>query len=420
MDAAAVVRVGAADPLTPFRRTHAPGAVPAHVGHHGRSKTVPRTTAELCVGARAIARSLALSPADCCLNFMPLHHIGGIVCNLLAPLCSGSAVVCVAQFAPDAVLAALAAPSPAITWVYAVPSHFQAILAVARDAPRHQLRLVRSGAAALPLAVAAQRRATLKTCVMPTNSMTECMPVGSTPLGYALEKPGSVGPSLGPELRVDASTGEVRIRGPLVMRGYVPDARAAEAEFAPAIDPDGWLATGDLGRLDDDGWLYLTGRSKEVINRGGEIVAPLEVEDVALAPPAVAECVCFAMPHAVLGEEVALALVPAPRVPAPTLSELRALRATLGEEAPVRVVHMRRSSRRTQASSSAWASPRSSACAKPTAARRARRPATRPLQRSWRWTRAGSTRRRSRTSSRTRRACPARGISAFPSSAYTR
>ena len=132
---------------------------------------------------------------------------------------------------------------------------------------------------------------------------TECMPIASPGSSYELDRAGSVGPVIGPELAI-SERGEVLIRGPLVSH-----------------DAKEWFATGDLGRIDPDGWLTLTGRAKEIINRGGEVVSPLEVEDACLRHPRIAACVCFAVPHEALGEAIGLLVVP--RGAAPTLAELQ-------------------------------------------------------------------------------------------------
>ena len=273
-------------------------------GTTGRPKIVAKTRQQLVAGGEAIARSLALRPSDCCLNFMPLHHIGGIVSNIYSPLVSGSAAVYVKTFSPTDVLN-LDSLSPRVTWIYCVPSHLQAILAARTPGatPPRAVRLYRSGAAALPAAVAEELRAWSGAVVLPTYSMTECMPIASPRGSYELDRAGSVGPAIGPELAI-SERGEVLIRGPLVSH-----------------DAKEWFATGDLGRIDPDGWLTLTGRAKEIINRGGEVVSPLEVEDACVRHPRIAACVCFAVPHDALGEAIGLLVVP--RGAAPTLAELR-------------------------------------------------------------------------------------------------
>ena len=238
---------------------------------------------------------------------MPLHHIGGIVSNIYAPLASGSGAVYIAKFSAALVLN-LDALSPKVTWIYCVPSHLQAILAARTpdSKPPSCVRLYRSGAAALPVAVAEELKQWSGATVLPTYSMSECMPIASPSREYDLGRPYSVGPAVGPDLMI-SEKGEVLIRGPMVSND----------------NPEEWFATGDLGSLDADGWLTLTGRSKEIINRGGEVVGPLEVEDACLRHPAVAECVCFAVPHEALGEALGLCIVPHSNIVAPSLDELR-------------------------------------------------------------------------------------------------
>ena len=238
---------------------------------------------------------------------MPLHHIGGIVANIYAPLASGSGAVYINKFSAALVLN-LDALSPKVTWIYCVPSHLQAILSARTPdtKPPSCVRLYRSGAAALPVAVAEELKAWTGATVLPTYSMSECMPIASPDRSYDLGRPYSVGPAVGPDLMI-SEKGEVLIRGPMVSHD----------------NPEEWFATGDLGSIDADGWLTLTGRSKEIINRGGEVVGPLEVEDACLRHPAVAECVCFAVPHEALGEALGLCIVPHATQVAPSLDELR-------------------------------------------------------------------------------------------------
>mmetsp|Transcript_7471 Transcript_7471/g.23340 ORF Transcript_7471/g.23340 Transcript_7471/m.23340 type:complete len:441 (-) Transcript_7471:44-1366(-) len=273
-------------------------------GTTGQPKLVYKTQQQLSRGGAIIAKTLMLEPSDCCLNFMPLHHIGGIVANIYAPLASGSGAVYIAKFSAALVLN-LDNLVPKVTWIYCVPSHLQAILSARTpdSKPPSCVRLYRSGAAALPAAVAEELRAWSGAVVLPTYSMTECMPIASPRGSYELDRAGSVGPAIGPELAI-SERGEVLIRGPLVSH-----------------DAKEWFATGDLGRIDPDGWLTLTGRAKEIINRGGEVVSPLEVEDACLRHPRIAACVCFAVPHDALGEAIGLLVVP--RGAAPTLAELR-------------------------------------------------------------------------------------------------
>jgi acyl-CoA synthetase (AMP-forming)/AMP-acid ligase II len=285
-------------------------------GTTARPKLVPLTHANLLASARGVAATLALAAHDRCLNAPPLFHVHGLVAGLMAPLASGGSVFCTPGFNPLQFFAWLDEARP--TWYTAVPTMHQAILARAarnRDiVARHRLRFVRSSSAALPLPVLVGLEETFGVPVIESYGMTEAAhQVASNPLPPGRRKPGTVGPAAGPEVAVmDASgrllragrTGEVVIRGANVTAGYEHNAEANAQAFVK-----GWFRTGDLGVLDGDGYLTITGRLKEIINRGGEKVAPREVDEVLLAHPAVAEAVTFAVPDAALGEEVGAAVV---------------------------------------------------------------------------------------------------------------
>jgi acyl-CoA synthetase (AMP-forming)/AMP-acid ligase II len=204
------------------------------------------------------------------------------------------------------------------TWYSAVPTMHQAILARAERnreiIERRRLRLIRSSSASLPPPVMAQLETTFGCPVIESYGMTEAShQMTSNPLPPKARKAGTVGIAAGPEVAVlDADghvlppglTGEVAIRGPNVTAGYVNNPGANEAAFT-----NGWFCTGDQGVFDADGYLTITGRLKELINRGGEKISPREVDDVLLDHPAVAQAVTFALPHDKLGEEVAAAIV---------------------------------------------------------------------------------------------------------------
>ena len=197
----------------------------------------------------------------------------------------------------------------------------QAILARAKRnadiAKAARLRFVRSSSAALPKQVTAGLEAVFEAPVIEAYAMTEAAhQMCSNPLPPAARRPGSVGPAAGPEVAImDAdgalvaagTEGEIVIRGANVTAGYLNNREANAVAFR-----NGWFRTGDQGVMDADGYVRVTGRLKELINRGGEKIAPLEVDAALLDHPAVAQACAFAMPHAVLGEEVAAAVVLAP------------------------------------------------------------------------------------------------------------
>jgi acyl-CoA synthetase (AMP-forming)/AMP-acid ligase II/thioesterase domain-containing protein len=284
-------------------------------GTTARPKIVPLTHGQLSASARNVADVLELRPTDRCLNVMPLFHIHGLVAALLASLHAGGSVACTPGFQQVHLFEWLRELEP--TWLTAVPTMHHAILQRARREPQlveaHGLRFLRSSSAALPLPVLEGLEAVFHVPVVEAYGMTEAAhQMASNPVS-GVRKPRSVGTAAGPELTIldeaglavaVGEVGEVAIRGETVFRGYESNPDANLASFA-----GDWFRTGDLGRLDEDGYLWLSGRSKEIINRGGEKISPLEVDDVLLRHPAVEQVATFGVPDAVLGEEVAAAVV---------------------------------------------------------------------------------------------------------------
>ncbi len=285
-------------------------------GTTARPKLVPLTHRNLCASAGHIARTLELTEADRCLNVMPLFHIHGLVAALLASLAAGASVACAPGFQAPSFFDWMDQFEP--SWYTAVPTMHQAILARApRYAPvleRRRLRFLRSSSAALPPQVAAELERVFRAPLIEAYGMTEAAhQMASNPLPPRIRKPGSVGPAAGPEVAIlgeDGETlaagvrGEVAIRGPNVTAGYVNNPEANERAFT-----NGWFRTGDQGSLDAAGYLTLTGRLKEIINRGGEKISPREIDEVLLDHPAIAQAVAFAMPDLLLGEDVGAAVV---------------------------------------------------------------------------------------------------------------
>jgi len=285
-------------------------------GTTSRPKIVPLTQRNICRSAANIASSLRLTPEDRCLNVMPLFHVHGLIGALFASLSAGASVVCLPGMREGEFTAWLDEFRP--TWYTAVPTIHEAVLGEIAGRPgsaaKHRLRFVRSSSAPLPARLAAELEAALDVPVIEAYGMTEAAhQIAINPLPPLARKPGSVGLAAGAEVAIwDAEgrplpageTGEIVIRGDNVMRGYEGDPEANRAAFI-----DGWFRTGDLGQLDADGYLTITGRLKEIINRGGEKVSPRDVEDALLEHGAVRQAAAFAVSHPTLGEDVAAAVV---------------------------------------------------------------------------------------------------------------
>jgi acyl-CoA synthetase (AMP-forming)/AMP-acid ligase II/thioesterase domain-containing protein/acyl carrier protein len=285
-------------------------------GTTSRPKIVPLTQSNLCVSANNIRETLHLRETDRCLNVMPLFHIHGLVGALLSSISAGAGVVCPGGFDVSVFFDGLKGFQP--TWYTAVPTIHQSILAAAEAnrelISRFPLRFIRSCSAALPQRVMADLEAAFHAPVIESYGMTEAShQMSSNPLPPGIRKPGSVGLAAGPAVAVmdeagnlleAGQTGEVVIRGSNVTGGYENNPDANRQAFTK-----GWFRTGDQGYLDREGFLFLTGRLKEIINRGGLKISPREVDDALLEHPMVAQAATFAIPHPTLGEDVAAAVV---------------------------------------------------------------------------------------------------------------
>ncbi|WP_372840352.1 acyl--CoA ligase [Phaeovulum sp.] len=288
-------------------------------GTTSRPKIVPLLQSNLVASAHNIGTALNLTAADRCLNVMPLFHIHGLIAALTSSLAAGASVWCAPGFDALKFFGWMKEAQP--TWYTAVPTMHQAILSRAarnRDViEAHPLRFLRSSSASLPAQVMRELASTFNAPVIEAYGMTEAThQMASNPLPPRAQKPGSVGVAAGPLLRIAHEvenrlidgTGEVVISGPNVTPGYESNPDANAKNFFE-VDGRRWFRTGDQGALDAEGYLSLTGRLKEIINRGGEKISPLEVDGIILDHPAVQQVVAFAIPHAKLGEEVAAAVV---------------------------------------------------------------------------------------------------------------
>jgi len=285
-------------------------------GTTSRPKIVPLRQINVTASAYHIGETLALTPGDCCLNIMPLFHIHGLIAAVLSSLAAGGSVSCTPGFTAFKFFAWFDEVRP--SWYTAVPTMHQALLGLtARNAEiirRGRLRFIRSSSASLPPQVMTAVEEAFGVPLIESYGMTEAAhQMASNPLPPRPHHAGSVGIAAGPEVGIMDETGkllpsgelgEVVIRGRNVTAGYENNPDANAKAFT-----NGWFRTGDEGTIDAAGYLRLTGRLKEIINRGGEKVSPLEVDTVLMDHPAVAQVVTFGMPHSKLGEEVAAAVV---------------------------------------------------------------------------------------------------------------
>jgi acyl-CoA synthetase (AMP-forming)/AMP-acid ligase II len=283
-------------------------------GTTSRPKGVPLTHGNLMTSIANIGATYQLTPRDRSLIVMPLFHVHGLLGATLSTLHTGGAVVVPAKFSAGAFWQL--ASRYGVTWYSAVPTIHQILLGRADqdNAPRSGLRFIRSCSAALAPAVFEHMEGRFGAPVLEAYGMTEAShQMASNPLPPGPRKPGSVGKGTGVDIAIldekgqilpAGMQGEVSIRGTNVMHGYLNNPEANAASFC-----NGYFRTGDQGLLDEHGYLKLTGRLKELINRGGEKISPLEVDAVLLEHPAVAEAVSFAAPDAKYGEEVHAAVV---------------------------------------------------------------------------------------------------------------
>jgi acyl-CoA synthetase (AMP-forming)/AMP-acid ligase II len=280
---AAPARGGLAEPSDVAMVLHTSGTAT-------RPKIVPLSHRNLCASANNIARTLALTPQDLCLNVMPLFQVHGLIGSLLSSIAAGASVYCTSGFNVGRFFGWLSDVKP--SWYSAVPTMHQAILSRASRNERicnlNTLRFIHSSPAGLPPQVLKRLEETFGVPVAESYGMTEAAhQIASNPLPPATRKPGSVGPAAGPEIGImdDAGqllaqgvTGEIVIRGDNVTAGYARNPEANASAFT-----HGWFRTGDQGRLDEDGYLYITGRREGIVNRGGEKISPRQVDEALIS-----------------------------------------------------------------------------------------------------------------------------------------
>ena len=285
-------------------------------GTTSRPKIVPLSQSNLVASATNIRNSLQFTAQDCGLNVMPLFHIHGLIAGVLAPLAAGSQVFCTPGFNALKFFSWMDEANP--TWYTAVPTMHQAIVSRAKGnqeiIARNPLRFMRSSSSSMPPQVIAELEQIFGAPLIEAYGMTEAThQMACNPMPPAVRKPGKVGIAAGPEIAImdndgallpRGGTGEIVIRGANVTAGYENNPKANKEAFE-----SGWFRTGDQGVMDDEGYISITGRLKEIINRGGEKVSPREVDEILMDHAAVAQVVCFGMPHPKLGEEVAAVVV---------------------------------------------------------------------------------------------------------------
>lgn len=327
-DTAGVFSLGAEDQLDTTRTSSQSESYPSagdialllHTsGTTSRPKIVPLTHRNLHASVLNISKSLQLSPKDCCMNVMPLFHVHGLVANVFSSLHAGSRIVCCPDFISPLVVSWL--QEFGVTWYSAVPTVHKAVLERARrqedSLDSISLRFIRSASAALSADLLYELEKVFNAPVIEAYGMTEAAhQITTNPLPPDRRKPGSVGRSAGTGISIVSEDddelpenlrGEILIHGSNVITGYLHNKDANQRDFS-----NGWLRTGDQGYIDEDGYLFLTGRLKEMINRGGEKIAPREIDEILLLHPSVSQAVTFALPDDQLGEEVAAAVIANP------------------------------------------------------------------------------------------------------------
>ena len=285
-------------------------------GTTSRPKIVPLTNKNIYSSAENISKSLNLSEVDHCLNIMPLFHIHGLIAILAASIRSGASICASNGF--NALKFLELAKSEKITWYSGVPTMHQAILLRAEKnlelAKNLNLRLIRSSSASLPPAVFEKLNNVFGCSVIEAYGMTEAThQMTSNPLPPKKQKPGFVGIPAGPEVCImdekdkildQGETGEVCIKGDNVTLGYDNNPEANKNSFT-----NGWFRTGDQGYFDQNGYLKISGRLKEIINKGGEKISPLEVDNILMDHPLIEQAVCFGYEDKMLGEDIAAAII---------------------------------------------------------------------------------------------------------------
>ncbi|KAI1875450.1 hypothetical protein JX265_004508 [Neoarthrinium moseri] len=282
-------------------------------GTTSRPKVVPLTHRNLVRTMGNIQSTYNLTAEDRTMLVMPLFHVHGLLCALLAPLYCGGSMVVPTKFSASEFWSDF--ETHKANWYTAVPTIHQILLKSPVPTPLPQIRFIRSCSSPLSPAVFEKLEATFKAPVLEAYAMTEAAhQMSSNPLPPAKRKPGTVGLGQGVEMKIlneagdelpHGSEGEICIRGENVTKGYLNNPKAN----AEAYTKSGFFRTGDQGKKDEDGYIIITGRIKELINKGGEKISPIELDNVLTRHPVVSEAVSFAVPDEMYGQDVGVAVV---------------------------------------------------------------------------------------------------------------
>ncbi|ORY83119.1 hypothetical protein BCR37DRAFT_379095 [Protomyces lactucae-debilis] len=282
-------------------------------GTTGRPKAVPLLQRNLTRTMTNIVNTYKLTPEDRTLLVMPLFHVHGLLCGLLATFLAGASAIIPDKFSAGTFWRDFTEHKA--NWYTAVPTMHQILLRTALPKTLPKIRFIRSCSSALAPSTLHELEKTFKAPVLEAYAMSEAAhQMTSNPLPPLSRKPGSVGIGQGVEVAIldlagkvlsVGQEGEISIRGANVTPGYMNNDKANKESFTA----EGWFRTGDQGKLDNEGYVFITGRIKELINRGGEKISPIELDGALLSHPAVGEAVAFGIPSDFYGQEVAAVVV---------------------------------------------------------------------------------------------------------------
>ncbi|KAG4029397.1 hypothetical protein MFRU_016g01500 [Monilinia fructicola] len=282
-------------------------------GTTGRPKAVPLSHRNLTRTMKNIQATYKLTPADRTMLVMPLFHVHGLLAGFLAPLMSGGSVIVPPKFSASEFWGDFITHKA--NWYTAVPTIHQILLKNPPPTTKPNIRFIRSCSSPLSPTTFHALEETFNAPVLEAYAMTEAShQMTSNPLPPAKRQPGSVGIGQGVEVRIldgegkevpIGSEGEISIRGENVTKGYLNNEKANKESFTK----EGFFRTGDQGKMDKDGYVFITGRIKELINKGGEKISPIELDNVLARHPAISEAVSFAIPDEMYGQDVGVAIV---------------------------------------------------------------------------------------------------------------